>query len=72
MRRKKTITLKPENIMDRSWTSLTQLKEHFEKTNEENVIDFNGVELKTEKYIYGLAFSELTRRNNERSKTKAK
>ena len=54
------------------WNSLTQLKEHFERTGEEKVIEFNGAELKTAKYIYGLSFGELSRRDNERPKTKAK
>jgi hypothetical protein len=43
------------------WNSLTQLKEHFERT-----------ELKTTKFTYGLAFGQLSRRDNERPKTKAK
>ena len=54
------------------WNSLTQLKEHFERTGEEKVIEFNGAELKTTKFTYGLAFGQLSRRDNERPKTKAK
>ena len=47
--------------MDRKWYSLTRLKDHFEKTKEEKVVDFDGVSLTTNKYVYTLVTPTLYR-----------
>lgn len=52
---------KHKNIIDCTWNSLAQLKEHFEKEKTENVIDFNGVVLETKTAYYTLAFGRLNR-----------
>ena len=49
-------------IMSEEWTSLTSLKNYFEKSNEEEVIDFDGFSLTTNQYIYTLALGRLERK----------
>mgnify|MGYP003335035079 CR=1 FL=1 len=49
-------------IMSEEWTSLTSLKNYFEKSNEEQVIDFDGFSLTTNQYIYTLALGRLERK----------
>jgi len=71
-KRRRVISRKEKTILDLKWNNLTQLKEHFERTGEETVVEFNGAELKTKKYIYGLLFGELKRRNNDRFTPKTK
>jgi hypothetical protein len=48
-----------KKLMDKKWDSLAKLKDHFEKTNEETVTDYDGYQLKTKKHRYTLAFGEL-------------
>jgi hypothetical protein len=45
----------------RTWNSLTQLLEHIKRDGEELVVHFNGYELVTDKYRYGLYDGILTR-----------
>lgn len=52
---------KKSSIMERSWNSLTQLKEYFEKEKIETVVNFNGEVLETKKAYYRLAFGKLSR-----------
>ena len=52
---------KKSSIMERSWNSLTQLKEYFEKEKIETVVNFNGEVLETKKAYYKLAFGKLSR-----------
>lgn len=49
------------SIMERKWNSLSKLKDHFEKTKEETVIDYDGVSLTTKKHVYTLVTPTLYR-----------
>lgn len=49
------------SIMERKWNSLRQLKDYFEKTNEEKVVDYDGASLTTKKYVYTLVTPMLYR-----------
>jgi len=48
-------------VLDKNWQSLSKLKEHFEKTKQEKVVDFDGVSLTTTKYVYTLVTPTLYR-----------
>jgi hypothetical protein len=50
-----------DKLLDRKWNSLSQLKDYFEKTEEETVVDFNGMQLITEQYVYTLMSPDLRR-----------
>ena len=54
-------TKKKINIMTKKWTSLTKLRDHFDREGGETVVSFNGFELVTKRYRYTLALSELHR-----------
>lgn len=49
------------DITDKNWSSLTKLKDHFEKTKTEKVVDFDGMTLTTKKYVYTLVTPTLYR-----------
>ncbi len=46
----------------RKWNSLSQLKDTIERDGKEQVISFNGYELVTKKWRYGLYDSILVRK----------
>jgi len=46
---------------NRTWSSLSQLKEKIEKDGKEKIVEFNGLELVTNKFIYGLYAGVLVR-----------
>ena len=53
-------------MIDKSWTSLTQVREYIERKNEkkkgkakEKIISFDGIRIITNKYKYTLAAGEL-------------
>ena len=50
-----------DKLLDRKWNSLSQLRDYFEKTGEETVVDFNGMQLVTKKYVYTLVSPDLHR-----------
>ena len=50
-----------DSLMDKNWSSLTKLKDHFEKTKTEKVVDFDGMTLTTKKYVYTLISPQLYR-----------
>ncbi len=52
-----------KDYTDRTWNSLGQLKETIEADRSENIVSFNGWQLVTNKYIYGLFDGKLTRRS---------
>lgn len=54
-----------KDYTDRTWNSLGQLKETIEADRSENIVSFNGWQLVTNKYIYGLFDGKLTRRSVE-------
>tara|TARA_R100000789_G_scaffold55873_1_gene54379 strand:+ start:33 stop:377 length:345 start_codon:yes stop_codon:yes gene_type:complete len=49
-------------LLKKKWGSLEHLIKHFEKTDTEQVISYNGFSVTTDKYIYTLAFEQLHRR----------
>lgn len=49
------------NVMERKWNSLGQLRDYFEKTSEEKVVNYDGVSLTTKKYVYTLVTPTLYR-----------
>jgi len=54
---------KKSSIMERSWNSLTQLKEYFEKEKTEKVVSFDGSVLETKGAYYTLAFGKIRKVN---------
>ena len=52
--------------LNRNWNSLSDLKEYLQKNHLERIIYFDGLTLKTDKGIYGLAFGRLSfeKKNN--------
>lgn len=50
------------DIMARKWESLSKLRDHFDKTGEEKVVEFNGIQLVTKKHVYGLYADQLSRK----------
>lgn len=52
---------KKQCVTERSWNSLTQLKEYFEKEKIEKIVSFNGAVLETKTAYYSLAFGELNK-----------
>jgi len=57
MAKKNIDVMKKEN-----WDSLSQLKKVIEETGgKEKVISFNGIDLVTNKYVYGLSSGKLSR-----------
>jgi hypothetical protein len=52
--------------LKRKWNSLTDFKVWLEKNTKEKVEYFDGLQLITNKGIYGLAFSELSFKKNEK------
>lgn len=51
------------SIMERNWNSLSQLRDYFEKTKEEKVVNFDGVSLTTKKHVYTLITPTLHRQS---------
>ena len=49
-------------LLKKRWSSLEQLIKHFEKTDEEQVVAYNGFSVTTDKYIYTLSFGQLRRK----------
>ena len=49
--------------MNKKWDSLSKLKDYFDKTKEETVVDFDGVSLTTKKHVYTLVTPTLYRKN---------
>ena len=49
------------DIMNKNWSSLSKLKEYFEKTKQETVVEFDGMTLTTKKYVYTLITPQLYR-----------
>jgi hypothetical protein len=45
--------------LQKSWNCLGDVKKYIEANTRERVISFNGVELVTNKGVYGLALREL-------------
>lgn len=52
------------SIKNKKWQSLTQFKEYLEKNTKEKIEYFDGMVLITNKYRYGLAFGELSIKEN--------
>jgi hypothetical protein len=52
--------------LERSWNSLSDLKNYLETKTKEKVIKFDGVQLVTNKGVYGLAMKELSFRKNSK------
>lgn len=52
-----------KDYIDRTWNSLGQLKETIEEDKSEKIVSFNGWQLVTNKYIYGLFDGKLSRRS---------
>ena len=48
------------NHLDRSWNSLSDLKNYLETKTKEKIIKFDGIQLVTNKGTYGLAMRELS------------
>ena len=48
------------NHLDRSWNSLSDLKNYLETKTKEKIIKFDGIQLVTNKGKYGLAMRELS------------
>ena len=53
---------KRDPLLKKRWSSLEQLIKHFEKTDEEQVVAYNGFSVTTDKYIYTLSFGQLRRK----------
>ena len=51
-----------DGFMSEDWSSLSSLKNYFEKTQEEFVKDFDGFSLTTDKHIYTLTLGRLSRK----------
>ena len=49
------------DVMEKKWSSLSQLRTHFDREGGEKVVSFNGLELVTGKHRYTLAFGQLHR-----------
>ncbi len=56
---------KQKEYVDRIWNSLGQLKEEIEADKSEKIVSFNGWQLITNKYVYGLFDGKLSRRNHD-------
>ena len=52
-----------KDYIDRSWNSLTDLKEQIEADKSEKIVSFNGWQLITNKWEYCLFDNKLIRRN---------
>mgnify|MGYP003149643809 FL=1 len=50
-------------ILKKKWGSLEHLIKHFEKTDEEQVVAYDGFSITTNKYVYTLAFEQLRRKS---------
>lgn len=46
--------------LNKSWNSLSDLRDYFEKNKTETVVYFDGLTLKTNLGVYGLAFGKLS------------
>lgn len=57
---------KEKDYTSQKWNSLSQLKEKIEEDKLEKVKSFDGIKLVTNKYIYGLYDSNLSRRPIDR------
>ena len=57
----KEISIK-DPLLKKRWSSLEHLIKHFEKTDEEQVVAYNGFSVTTAKYIYTLSFGQLRRK----------
>jgi hypothetical protein len=57
---------KEKDYTNQKWNSLSQLKEKIEEDKLEKVKSFDGIKLVTNKYIYGLYDSNLSRRPIDR------
>jgi len=54
-----------KSLTNRKWNSLNQVKDYIESNNtSEKVISFDGATLTTNKYIYGLAFGQVSIKKN--------
>jgi hypothetical protein len=51
--------------LERNWNSLSDLKNYLETKTKEKVIKFDGMQLVTNKGIYGLAMKELSFRKKQ-------
>jgi len=56
---------KQKEYVDRIWNSLGQLKEEIEADKSEKIVSFNGWQLITNKYVYGLFDGKLSRRKSD-------
>ena len=52
---------KQPDWLTREWHSLGQVRDYVKNHTQEKVHSFNGFELVTDKYRYGLAFGQLRR-----------
>jgi hypothetical protein len=57
-----------KEINKRKWNALTEVKKFLETHSAEKVISFNGYQLITTNYIFGLANNTVSVRNNNDSK----
>lgn len=51
--------MKPTEYRNKKWNSLSDFKEWLTKTNKEDILEFDGFQLITNKGIYGLFDSQL-------------
>lgn len=66
MTRKKTT-----NYRKKSWNSLTDLHDYLVRTKAEEILDFNGLFLTTDKGVYGLAIGKLSFQEKEVKKKRS-
>lgn len=53
------------SLTNKKWNSLTQVRDHLQsKFPEEKITYFDGIVLKTSKYVYTLAFEQLKMEKN--------
>ena len=50
-----------KDVIEKTWSSLSQLATHFKNSGEERVKDYDGIAVTTTKHRYTLAFGELHR-----------
>lgn len=50
-----------KDVLDKSWTNLSQLNTFFTTTKQEKVVEFVGHTLTTTKHVYGLYDGQLSR-----------
>jgi len=52
-----------DDYLEKKWNSLTDFKEFLEKNKLEEILDFSGYQLVTNKRVYSLYNSKLAYRN---------